>query len=522
MTMARPAAAPTPSVAEITPIHRIFLVFLPFASGYFLSYYFRTVNAVLAGRLMSDLGLDAAQLGLMTAAYFLIAAAAQLPLGFVLDRYGPRRVQSCCLLVAGLGAYLFANAHDLVALFIARGLIGLGVASALLAGLKALAMSCPPQRLGLFNGLFMSLGATGAIAASLPTEALLQSLDWRQLFLALAVATFGSAALIWLFAPKSLVAGPAKVVATPGYVAIISDRGFWQLAPLSALAVGGAWALQGLWGAPWLRDVARLDQQAIALYLIIMAGSLSLAALAFGMAINALAKRGIGPTGIMSVASLLFILAEVALALDWPIPPLISWSIVAAFGAGTVLSYTINAQRFPKECIGRANSALNLLHFAAAFGVQSLFGNVVALWPRDELGHYPPEAYKAAFLGLAASQLVALLWFLKPIHRGAITPAAPPPLDVCPAATRTVLRTVVSIGAALLLFSVAYNNRDRVAAPTLKALSSRLWTNGAVERAMNFTPKPAAVGAPRRSNRWWKQPGDNSSEPGNSKCVAGC
>jgi MFS family permease len=412
--MARPAVAYPPMVAESTPFQLVVLIFLPFASGYFLSYYFRTVNAVLADRLMGDLRLDAAQLGLMTAAYFLIAAAAQLPLGFALDRYGARRVQSICLLVAGLGACLFANAHDLVSLFVARGLIGLGVASALLSGLKALAMSCPPQRLGLFNGIFMSVGATGAIAASLPTEAILQVVDWRQLFFALAFATFASAGLIWAFVPKGLVAGPAKVGAVPGYRSIVGDRGFQRLAPLSALAVGGAWALQGLWGAPWLRDVAHLDQQAVALHLLTMAGALSAAALSFGVAINGLARWGIGPTAIMSVASLLFILAEVALALEWPIPPLILWSVVAAFGAGTVLSYTINAQRFPKECIGRANSALNLFHFAAAFGVQSLFGQVVALWPRDDLGHYPPEAYKAAFLGLAALQLASLFWFLKP------------------------------------------------------------------------------------------------------------
>jgi MFS family permease len=422
MIMALTAHSRTPSVGDITPFHLVALVFLPFASGYFLSYYFRTVNAVLAGRLMSDLGLDAAQLGWITAAYFLIAATAQLPLGFLLDRFGPRLVQSSCLLLAGVGALIFANAHAPVSLFVARGLIGLGVASALLAGLKALAMSCPPQRLGLFNGIFMSVGATGAIAASLPTETILQSFDWRNLFVALSGAAFAAACLIWSLVPKCLVSGASKGGTAPGYVEIVSDRGFRQLAPLSALAVGGAWALQGLWGAPWLRDVARLDQHAIALHLVTMAGSLSLSALLFGMAIFGLAKRGIRPTSIMSVATVVFIMAEVALALDWPIPPLIAWSLIAAFGAGTVLSFTINAQRFPKESIGRANSALNLFHFAAAFGIQCLFGQVVALWPRDALGHYPPEAYKVAFLGLASVQLVALVWFLKPLRSEASMP----------------------------------------------------------------------------------------------------
>jgi len=69
-------------------------VFLPFAAGYFLSYFFRTINAVIAGQLTAELGLDASHLGLMTSVYFLTFAAIQLPLGVLLDRFGPRRVQA--------------------------------------------------------------------------------------------------------------------------------------------------------------------------------------------------------------------------------------------------------------------------------------------------------------------------------------------------------------------------------------------------------------------------------------------
>ena len=80
----------------------ILLVFLPFAAGYFLSYFFRTINAVIAGQLTAELGLDASHLGLMTSVYFLTFAAIQLPLGVLLDRFGPRRVQSGLLLVAAI------------------------------------------------------------------------------------------------------------------------------------------------------------------------------------------------------------------------------------------------------------------------------------------------------------------------------------------------------------------------------------------------------------------------------------
>src|SRR4030088_2205388 len=83
-------------------------VLLPFAAGYYLSYLFRTINALIAGSLISDIGLDTADLGLLTSVYFLVFAAAQIPIGILLDRFGPRRVQSALLLVAAAGATLFA------------------------------------------------------------------------------------------------------------------------------------------------------------------------------------------------------------------------------------------------------------------------------------------------------------------------------------------------------------------------------------------------------------------------------
>jgi MFS family permease len=83
-----------------------FRVFLPFALGYFLSYVFRVVNAVIAPDLVADLGLDAGALGLLTSTYFLTFAAFQLPLGILLDRFGPRRTEALLLLVAAAGAFL--------------------------------------------------------------------------------------------------------------------------------------------------------------------------------------------------------------------------------------------------------------------------------------------------------------------------------------------------------------------------------------------------------------------------------
>lgn len=103
---ARRTTGPAERKLDLNLLQVIALVVLPFAGGYFLSYLFRSVNAVISGRLFSELGLDASDLGLLTAAYFLAFACAQLPLGLLLDRFGPRRVQAVLLLSAAVGLSL--------------------------------------------------------------------------------------------------------------------------------------------------------------------------------------------------------------------------------------------------------------------------------------------------------------------------------------------------------------------------------------------------------------------------------
>ena len=89
----------------------VLVVFLPFGCGYYLSYLFRTVNAVISENLTNELGIGPANLGLLTSIYLIAFASSQYPLGVALDRYGPRRVNAFLLLVAAAGAALFAVAE---------------------------------------------------------------------------------------------------------------------------------------------------------------------------------------------------------------------------------------------------------------------------------------------------------------------------------------------------------------------------------------------------------------------------
>ena len=389
----------------------ILRVFLPFVFGYYIAFLFRTINAVMAAPLAKELGLGADDLGLLTSIYFLTFAAAQIPVGILLDRYGPRRVQSVLLLVAAVGSALFAVSDHFRMLLVGRALIGLGVASAMTAGLKALVLWFPGDRVPLLNGLMVMLGALGAVTATLPADLLLDWLSWRELFGVFAGLTAASAIIIYLIVPE---ANPvASGVVSVGLRKIYADPRFWRLAPLSASCIGTAWALQGLWAAQWLKDVEGLDRAGVVIHLFAMAVALSLGAILLGVAVDRLRRRGVGPGALLGLVAAVFIATQFALILRLPIPSYLQWAVVAAVGAATVLSFAILAEYFPKQLAGRANGALNLFHIAAAFVVQYATGVVLQHWT-PQAGHYPEIAYQTAFALNLALQVVAWIWFMFP------------------------------------------------------------------------------------------------------------
>jgi MFS family permease len=210
--------------------------------------------------LTGELGLSAADLGLLTSAYFLMFAAVQLPCGVLLDRYGPRLVDSALLLVAAAGSVLFALAGNVWTLMVGRGLIGLGVAVGLMAGLKAIVLWFPPERVALVNGWYIMLGALGALSATGPAEILVQGVGWRGLFAVLAASTAAVALLILLVVPERKPAAAARSSPTISFLTIYRDARFWRIAPLAATGVVTSFSLQGLWAAPWLTDVVGLER----------------------------------------------------------------------------------------------------------------------------------------------------------------------------------------------------------------------------------------------------------------------
>jgi MFS family permease len=387
-------------------------VLLPFAAGYYLSYLFRSINALIASDLVAELNISAADLGLLTSVYFLVLATVQLPFGTLLDRYGPKTIQSALLLLASTGALIFALADGLVGLIIGRALLSLGVALGLMAGFKAIVLWFPEDRVVLANGWYVMLGALGAVTATAPAEFIVQSVGWRGLFAILAGLSALAALLLLFTVPERQGGSPVRATAPAASLwAIYRSELFWHMAPLSAIGIGTSWSLQGLWAGPWLRDVAGLDRSGVVEHLSVMAFAVSLSALLLGVLAKWLRRSGIKTAWVLAGVLGLSMAAQAGLLVGCPLPSYLLWSQIAAAGAATVLSFAILTEYFPKEMSGRANAALNLLHVGIAFLLQLGVGVIIAQWPQSD-GAYPPEAHRAAMAGLLALELSALVWFV--------------------------------------------------------------------------------------------------------------
>ncbi len=392
----------------------ILVVLLPFAAGYTLSYVFRTVNAVLAPHLVRDMGLSAADLGLITAAYFLAFAAFQVPLGLLIDRFSPSRVQGILLMSAGLGALVFAWGEQRETLILGRAMIGLGVAGGLMASLKAIVLWFPRQRLPLFNGLFLAFGGVGAMAATVPVELALGVTDWRGVYLVLGLATFVAAALVFFIVPTRPLEPPGGGLAQQlGDLAYVyRDRLFWRVAPVCVVMPATTMAIQGLWAGPWLRDVAGLGPAAVANHLFIMALAMT-AGFAFTAFLTDFLYRrfAIRPIAVLASGLGALLLVQVGVVAELTSIALLLWIGIGALSSFISLSFAILSQHFPAEYSGRANTGLNVMVFSGSFAAQYAIGAIIDLWPPLAGGNYQPAAYQAAFGTMLAIEVVAFLWF---------------------------------------------------------------------------------------------------------------
>jgi predicted MFS family arabinose efflux permease len=384
------------------------VVFAPFAAGYFLSFFFRNVNAVISKDLAREFELAPSELGFLTSMYLLAFAAFQLPLGVLLDRYGPRRVVAALFCVAAAGAATFALATDITLLSVGRALIGLGVSAGLMGAIKAFTLWFPLSRLATLNGLYLAAGGVGGLSATAPAEALIGPFGWRALFLLLTAMSVGAALLVFFVVPEKPLPGQGQTLRAQiaGFRRIFASGRFWRIALPLVICHGAYLALQGLWLGPWLYDVAGQPRAAVGGYLLVTALAYTVGSVFFGVASDRLARAGISRMTLFKlglvVSLAMYCLIAAGTTAGLPV-------ILAVYGFTTIsaaLAYPLLTVLFPPDMTGRVNTGSNVLMFGVAFFFQWAIGALL------------PYGYATALFSLAALQAAALAWLLPLKERG--------------------------------------------------------------------------------------------------------
>ena len=392
-------------------------VTLPFLAGYFVSYIYRSINAIIGPDLAREYGLSAAGLGLLSGIYFFSFALFQLPLGILLDRYGPRRVNATLLMVAAAGGLWFSLAGSSAELVLARALIGFGVSGCLMASFSAFALWYPPERLATMNGIAFTSGMLGAIAVTVPLEVVLRTLNWREVFYGVVALTVAVSLLLYFVVPEKAASRRSAPLAVQlrEYAALARDPAFWRMAMCVCTSQLAAVSLGTLWVATWLRDVAGYTQAEVAQALLVFNIAMIAGYLGFGRISDGFTRRGRSTLPLLVGGVVVASVCLGLLAAGVRFGHLALWCGFFSFATASVLSYSLFSRRYPKEMVGRVNSALNVAVFVGMFSGQWAVGLVLNLWPQTAIG-YAPEAYAWALGGLWLLQAAGLAWLWSGRH----------------------------------------------------------------------------------------------------------
>jgi predicted MFS family arabinose efflux permease len=362
--------------------------------------------------LARDIGATPDDLAFASGLWFLVFAAMQLPVGWALDRVGPRRTAAVLLLVGGGGgAALFAMATVPLHISLAMALIGVGCSPVLMASYYIFARQFPPARFATLAALMLGVGSAGNLVAAWPMAWAAETVGWR-------VALWGLAGL-----SAAVAAGIAVLVRDPEAVTgeargsvldLLRMPALWAILPLMFVAYAPSAALRGLWAGPYLRDVYTLDTGQVGQATLVMGLAMIAGTFAYGPLDRILRTR----KWVVFGGNLLAALALVALIL-WPDRGLVlSVALLAVIGlAGASFPVLIAHGRafIPAHLAGRGVTLLNLfgiggvgvaqfvsapLHATAAaqgalaghvaiFGLFAgalAFGLVIYLFSRDSMG----------------------------------------------------------------------------------------------------------------------------------------
>lgn len=420
--MSNPTTAAAPSAAD-PPAPRSALVRLVVICclTYMLSHFFRASHAVIAPELVREFALGPEALSLLSATFFLVFAALQIPLGMVNDRFGPRLALFPMLAFTVAGAVLFGLAGSATELTIARTLMGVGVAGIMVSSVMLFSRWARPESYAALSGLLFGAGTSGGLVATAPLAYMAEAIGWREAFFVAAGVTVVLGTVGFLLV-RDAPPGHAPRRGPPenfrqiagGVFEVLRSVDLLRVAAVSMVNYPATAAVLVLWASPYLADVYGLDTVARGNVLLVMTVAMIAGYLLYGQA----DRMGLPRKRVVASGLLTMIAALVALAigpfLAVPMPVWVVTALFSVLGIASALGALLVAYvriLFPPRLLGRATTVNNMALVAGTALLQMLTGAVAGLFPTTA-GALPGGAYAGVFLVLAGITLAALLVFL--------------------------------------------------------------------------------------------------------------
>lgn len=394
---------------------RAWLIWATAAGFFFYSFFHRVTPSVMVSDLMREFAVGATVLGTLSAFYFYPYAVLQLPVGIILDRWGPRRILTGAAIVAGAGSLLFASAESLAAAYAGRFMIGTGVAFGWIGTLALISIWFPPRRFAMLAGAASMIGVVGAINGQASLSLVVDGVGWRATMVGAGVAGFAVAGLLWMVVRDSATPSPRRPAAWAdtfgGAIRVLARPQTWVLGYVNFAAGMFLMAFGGLWAVPYMIVAYGMSRPSAA-----MAASMVMLGWGIGAPLIGWVSDRIGRrkepifAGIVVGGGALMAIVYVP---GLPLPAIFVLLLLTGFGASsTITCYAAARENHPAAVGATAMATVNALTMlAGAFG-QPFIGWLLDLnWDGKTVAGarvYPVAAYHAAFLSLAVVWVLAI------------------------------------------------------------------------------------------------------------------
>lgn len=394
----------------------IWLVFV-LSMAQLVSQFLRNGVGVIAPNLASELQISAAGLALLSSSFFLAFAVAQIPVGMLIDRYGPRFTMLLSTAIAVAGCVVFALGQDLEMLVLGRVLMALGCSSFYVAPLAIYARWFESKHFSTVVGMQLGISGIGLLAATAPLAIATEVIGWRASFVVVA-ALAGLSGLIVLWWVSDDPPGAAPQVnkketlleSLRGLLVVTRTPSFWPVFAMHLTNYAVVVTTLGLWGGPYLAHVYGQDLATRGFYLFVLGLASTVSVFLWGPADRLF---GSYKTPVMIGSTLtLGLLVWIAVAGKLPAGLLLFW--FAAYGLVSGFPPVLVAQGrslFPPHLVGRGLTLFNLATMGGVFVFQAVTGAVIEAMAPDQ-AIYPLEAYQAAFGVQAVLLALSMLCYL--------------------------------------------------------------------------------------------------------------